>query len=147
MSNTDRAYLTQFLAGEPPRGYPSPIAELLRAKLVACDPDAGMASVDYDIDQRFLNGAGVVFGGIITSMLDFAIALAGLSKVGEEDSVAAIEINSRFFRPVTPGQYHVAATVGKMGGRIGFATAVLKDDKGTECARASAVIAIQRQKR
>ncbi len=147
MSNMDRVYLAQFLAGEKPAGYPSPIAELLKAELVSCDAAAGTVTVAYVVDERFLNGAGVIFGGIITSMLDFAIALAGLSKVGLEDSVAVVELNSRFFKPVMPGHYTATANVEKMGGKIGFMLAVLNGPDGQDYARASAVIAIQRRKR
>jgi uncharacterized protein (TIGR00369 family) len=120
--------------------HANPVAEAMRMILVSAE--RGRVRLRFDIDHRFTQGDGVIQGGIVTAMLDFGMAFAGLSVVGEGESVATVGINVNFLRVAAPGRFEVEAHLEKTGKRMVFARADLMRDDGEPVASASAPLTI-----
>ncbi len=120
--------------------HANPVAESMRMILVSAE--RGQVRLRFDLDQRFTQGDGVIQGGIVTAMLDFGMAFAGLSVVGEGESVATVGINVNFLRVSAPGRFEVEARLEKVGKRMVFARADLMREDGEPVASASAPLTI-----
>jgi len=120
--------------------HANPVAESMRMILVSAE--RGRVRLRFDIDQRFTQGDGVIQGGIVTAMLDFGMAFAGLSVVSEGESVATVGINVNFLRVSAPGRFEVEARLEKVGKRMVFARADLMREDGEPVASASAPLTI-----
>ena len=120
--------------------HANPVAESMRMILVSAE--RGRVRLRFDIDQRFTQGDGVIQGGIVTAMLDFGMAFAGLSVVDEGESVATVGINVNFLRVSAPGRFEVEARLEKVGRRMVFARAELMREDGEAVASASAPLTI-----
>jgi uncharacterized protein (TIGR00369 family) len=120
--------------------HANPVAESMRMILVSAE--RGRVRLRFDIDQRFTQGDGVIQGGIVTAMLDFGMAFAGLSVVDEGESVATVGINVNFLRVSAPGRFEVEARLEKVGRRMVFARADLMREDGEPVASASAPLTI-----
>ncbi len=120
--------------------HANPVAESMRTVLVSAE--RGRVRLRFDVDHRFTQGDGVIQGGILTAMLDFGMAFAALSVVGEGESVATVGINVNFLRVAAAGRFEVDAHLEKVGKRMVFARADLTRDDGELVASASAPLTI-----
>lgn len=68
------------------------------------------ARVRVDRKPELLNSWGVMTGGVIMTMLDFAMAAAVRGQVGATVSVATIDISMAFMNPAR-GDFHVEGRV------------------------------------
>jgi acyl-CoA thioesterase len=102
----------------------------------------GRAQVSLIPEQRHTNSWGVVHGGVIMTMLDVVMALAGRSlKTESEGGNVTVEMKTTFVRPVQTQQAG-AAIVGKghcyhLSSTMAFCEGELLDDQGRICAKAT----------
>ena len=135
--------LKAFLEHGGPRPIPGPLAESLKASILALDPEAGTALLAFEPDERFLQGAGVIQGGVVAAMLDFACAVAAFGRLPAGQSFGTVSLQTSFLKPCLPGPHRASARLTRMGARVIFAEAELRRD-GSESltATASAVMAM-----
>jgi len=74
-SNPDQALIQRFLASDrqPMAFDANPMAVALGASLLAVDVEAGRVELRFAPQGLFIQGTGVLQGGAVTAMLDFAI--------------------------------------------------------------------------
>lgn len=84
------------------------VALMLGAEIVGVDADAGAVAMAYNGKPEFANPAGNIQGGMLTAMLDDAMALALLATLGENEFAPTLELKVNFIAP---------ANVGRLGGR------------------------------
>ena len=143
--NSDHQLILKFLAGN---GTPlpvdsNPLAIDLGATLLEIDAQAGTVALGFEPGERFLQGNGVIQGGIVTTMLDFAIAFAALAKLPETQSAVTVSLNVHLVRPAAPGRYVARGTVQRMGGKLAFMEAQLqRAERADVVASATAVMAV-----
>ena len=126
--NTDRALVLEFLeSGRKPTAVTSnPLAEDLGATLLGLDTNAGTALLAFDPPARFAQGAGVLQGGIIATLLDFAMAFAAHAALAARDcAFATANLSVSLLRPAPPGRYLARARVLRAGRTLLFAEATL----------------------
>lgn len=87
----------------------------------------GRAVLRFTPEPIWTIGHGVVQGGIVTAMLDMAMAFAS-------DGLSTATITVDILRPAT-GRLTATGEVTKMGRRLLFATGELHDDEGRLIAR------------
>lgn len=102
----------------------------------------GEASASFTVGEPFLQGNGVVQGGIVSAMLDFAMVFAAFSRIPVEASLASISQTTNFFRPVFSGEVFTEGSLEKVGRSVINARAVLKDKEGVLLASATAPLAV-----
>ncbi|MEJ8826002.1 PaaI family thioesterase [Variovorax humicola] len=123
---------------------------LLRAigftELLRTDAEVGAARARFTARPEFAHTNGtVVQGGIITTWLDFSMALAVMSR--EPDAaLASLELKVTFLERVDVSTFDVEARVLRWGRSVVFLEADLFAQDGRLCARASSTGKLVRAK-
>lgn len=86
--------------------------------------------------QEFVQGAGVVAGGIVAALADEAMAHVVLANLPKGCQTATIEMSVRYFRPVLESGLTATARLVNAGRRILSVEAMLHDDRQRQVAKA-----------
>lgn len=146
MSPNQVIVLRVIESAREPEAFPSdPLASALGARLVAADRARGTAHLEFTPGQTFLQGEGVVQGGAVTSMLDFAAACAAMAVLEPGARCATVSLTTSFLRPVLAGTCLVIGVVERRARTLVFARASLTEpgENGRTLASAVAVMAVQ----
>lgn len=122
--NTDRALLLELLkSGHGPVAVTSnPLAEDLGTKLIELDTERRSALLSFEPTARYTQGAGVLQGGAIAVLLDFAMAFAAYAvPEARERSFATATLSVSLLRPAWPGRYLARGRIVRAGRRLLFA--------------------------
>ena len=126
-------YLEQVLL---PRQCVNPLLAHLGATVVRVDQEE--AVLHCTATPELLQGAGVVAGGVIATLLDEAMAHAALARLGEV-RIATVEMSVRYFSPVRLGDTLAArAWMYREGSRMLALEAELLRNADTVAAKAVA---------
>lgn len=130
--------------GEPAPFPSDPLASALGARLVSLDTESGSLILSFEPGPVFLQGEGVLQGGAVCAMLDFATACAAMAVLPLGQGCATMNLTTSFLRPVPPGRYHATAELEKRGRTAIFARAALTpiDQPSQLLATACAVLAV-----
>lgn len=148
--NPDHALIRAFLAGDgAPRPFDAnPLACALAAQLLSADAREGSVRVGFTPGAQFLQGNGCVQGGIVAAMLDFALALAVMTRLTADQSHSTASMSVDFLRPTRVGRYMAEGRIQRMGSRLAFAVAHLSlDDTAETVATATGVMSLRRAAR
>ena len=105
--------------------------------------DQDQAVLRLPFNPACIQGAGIVAGGILATMLDEAMAHAAIAQGHEGRQVATTNLEVRFFRPARSGDEITAtARVVKGGGRALFLEAEAVNQAGTVLAKGSATFLV-----
>jgi len=115
---------------EPPSS-----AKLLGWTLRAIDTDAGTIEIGFAADERFLNPAGTVQGGIIGAMLDDTQGPALFGHTHGEIYAPTIDCHISYMKAARPGSFVARGRVVSLGKTIAFTEAELFDEAGELVAR------------
>ena len=121
-----------------------PSARLLGWTLRAIDPDAGTIEIGFSADERFLNPAGTVQGGILAAMLDDTQGPALFGSTHGEIYAPTIDFNITFVKPAFPGGFVGKGRVVNIGKTIALTEAELFDDSGDLVARGTFTCRVMR---
>ncbi len=137
--------LKAFQASGAPLRLTDPLSGLLMSELLELDPDAGTALIGFEPDERFKQGGGILQGGVVAAMLDYAMAMAAFSRALDGQSFATVSMTTHFLRQALPGRHLARGRLDRMGGRMIFASAeLLRDGEQAPLATGTAVMAITR---
>lgn len=121
----------------------SPIARALGMRVVSLDMDAGTASSEFAPAELFLQGAGVLQGGAVAAMLDFAIMAIVLPAMPAGAIPATTNLDVAYFRPAPAGRYRAVARIRRATRALTFIEASLWSFTGEEIAAATSTVAIK----
>jgi uncharacterized protein (TIGR00369 family) len=130
-----------FEQGPCPLTRAGPLAIGLKGELLQVDLETTATVSAYVVDEQFTQGAGVVQGGIVTVMLDYAMALSGFTRVAKGKTFGTVSLTTQFLKPVTPGRYLAKGRLDRAGSKMMFASAELRAD-GSEALVATACCAM-----
>jgi len=102
----------------------------------------GYVKMAYTVGEAFTQGNGVVQGGIVSAMLDFAMVFAAFSMTPAGTTVATISLTTNYFRPARTGELTVEAELEKVGRTMVNARATISDPEQRLVASSSAPIAV-----
>jgi len=108
----------------------NPIATLLGADPLACDPVAGRITIAFEAKPEFCNLLGTVQGGMLAAMLDMVMSFSVLCTVGPGHVVPTIDMNTHFLSPAKPGRIVGEGAIVKKGRSISFMEGRLRDRDG-----------------
>ncbi len=123
----------------------SPLLKALNCQIVEASDKR--IRLRFQPDAASVQGNGVVCGGVVATMLDFALAFAGLTTCEEGESAVSISLNVNYFGPVMPGPVIVEAILATNGFRVAQAEAKLFSPDGSVLATATSPLAMKRHKR
>jgi uncharacterized protein (TIGR00369 family) len=113
-----------------------PTGVLLNMEIVELDSVVGRVKVRYRVGPEFTNPMGNVQGGIVVAMLDDAAAFSAIAKAGQRLGIPTVELKTSFFAPAKAGvPLYAEGRCLKLGKRIAFMEADLRDEAGTLLAR------------
>jgi len=93
----------------------------------APDSDDGTARLVIQVDDRHLNPAGSVHGGMLATLVDTTMGAAVRSAVDEEVP-ATSQLTVTYLRPGKPGELVVTAKVSKRGDSLTVCEADVEQD-------------------
>jgi uncharacterized protein (TIGR00369 family) len=98
----------------------------------AQEPEAseGTARLEDEVDERHLNPAGAVHGGMLATLVDTTMGAAVRSAV-DEQAPATSQLTVTYLRPGKPGKLSVAARVSKRGESLTMVEADVEQDGET----------------
>jgi len=108
----------------------NPVAALLGADPLACDPGAGRITIAFEAKPEFCNLLGTVQGGMLAAMLDMVMSFSVLCTVGPGHVVPTIDMNTHFLSPARPGRIVGEGAIVKKGRTISFMEGRLRDRDG-----------------
>ena len=115
-----------------------PVAGLLSAQPIRCDPQHGRITVSFQARPDFCNLIGSVQGGMLTAMLDLAMSFAVLCSMEDGHVVPSLEIKTTFVAPARPGEIVGEGIMIRRGRSIVFMEGRLTDADGNLLSTASA---------
>ena len=121
-----------------------PFAEFMGIRLVESADGRGKAVMP--VRREFLQGAGVVQGGLIATLADHAIYLAVRSLMKEDETSVTVELKVNFIAPASAGELAAEAEVVSRGRRIVVSDVKVHDDSGTLIARGLCTTMVRRQR-
>ena len=121
-----------------------PSAKLLGWTLRAIDTGAGTIEIGFTADERFLNPAGTVQGGILAAMLDDTQGPALFGSTHGEIYAPTIDFNISFVKPALPGEFVGKGRVVNLGKTIALTEAELFDADGDLVARGTFTCRVMR---
>ena len=128
-------------AGFEPFEAHTPFIDLVGPVHVREDDD-GARVFGLRIDGRHLNHRGTAQGGLLATLVDFAVGRAIEAGLDGEAEQATVSLTTDFLGPVAEGAWLEAhAKVERLGSRLAFADCSLVAD-GREVVRGRAVFAV-----
>jgi uncharacterized protein (TIGR00369 family) len=125
----------------------SPLACALNLVLVEARAQPGRAIVHSDPVPLFVQGAGVLQGGALSALTDFAMAFAAMCTLDDDETAATITLDLTFLRPAPIGRYEAIGEILRKGKTIVFAQAQLRRQGHPEpVATATSTLAIVRSR-
>jgi uncharacterized protein (TIGR00369 family) len=142
--NPDLALALEFLNGngQPLALSASPLQAALEGEILEIDSALGRAVLAFEPGAEFIQGTGVIQGGIVTTMLDYALAFATLVRAPPEALVSTVCLTVNFMKPALPGRMIARGAVVRMGSRMMHAEARIGTDESDLIATATAVMAM-----
>lgn len=129
-ANPDADLLRALMSGavvSPVEVTSNRLAEALGAYLVAADAGDRSVRLTFLPGDEFLQGAGVVQGGAVSAMLDFAMAWACFTALPPEHTVTTTSMTSNFMGAARGGEVVEAfGRVDRPGRRVMFTSAELR---------------------
>lgn len=118
---------------------PPPAALLLGLRIVAVEP--GRAVFALPLAEAHMNYAGTVNGGVIATLLDFAVCSA-LNDLPATSAVATASLAVTYQAPVhlSAGEIHATAVIAHRTARTATAEAAVTGPDGTRYATALATV-------
>jgi uncharacterized protein (TIGR00369 family) len=120
----------------------NPVFEDLAARILSAE--SGRVTLRFTVQERARQSDGIVHGGIISTMLDGAMAFAILSRLPRGESTATVSLTVNFLGAARQGDCDVEAYVERLGKCVAFARASLVSD-GKAVATSTAILAVHRQ--
>ena len=106
-------------------------------EIVDVDHEAGATTLRFDVAEARANQLGAVQGGVVATMLDGCIGIAGAVRSGGVLAMPLAQMNVSFVRPVAPGAVIGKGIVTRLGRKVGFIEGTLFDLDGQVLARAT----------
>lgn len=143
--NPDQALIQRFVqaAAGPVAIDSNPMALALQSSLLRVDRERGEVDIGFEPAGLFIQGTGVLQGGAVTAMLDFAMAFATLASLPPQSSCATVNLNTSFLRPAPQGPYVATGQVERCGKTLAFTRASLMSaETGQVVATATSSLAV-----
>ncbi len=105
--------------------------------------EGGKARISYTVKPEHANSFHVAHGGLVMTLLDFAMAAAVRSATKHPLGVITIDMTTSFLRP-SLGKITVEGTLLKAGKSINYCEAVAFNEVGEITAKASGTFVLRR---
>ena len=108
--------MTEREQAPTPEGQDGPFAELLGIR--PGESADGVGTAFMTVADKHRQGAGVVQGGILVALVDYAFFRACRSVLREGEHAVTIELKLNFIAPARDGELTARSSIKSRGGRI-----------------------------
>jgi len=142
--NPDLLHVRAFVSGAAGPGpiATSPLLVALGTELLGYDTARKELVIRYTPGELFRQGAGMIQGGAVAAMLDFAMALAGMAACEDGTSITTTMMNTSFLLPAGGTVYEARGRIFRQGRRVMFAQAELSDGGRVVASATSSLLVI-----
>ncbi len=91
----------------------------------------GRARLEFDAEERHLNPAGSVHGGVLATLVDTAMGLAARTSTGDTEVPATTQLTIAYLTGARQGNLIVSAQVRKRGDHLLLCDADIEQDGRT----------------
>jgi uncharacterized protein (TIGR00369 family) len=109
----------------------------LKVQILDVSYETGTVDIEFEVIDGLANQLGSVQGGIVATMLDACIGIAGATKSGGILAMPLAEMKTTFVRPASVGKIIGRGETLKLGKKLAFIEATLLDENGELLAKAS----------
>ncbi len=134
------SYLKKLSAGE---AVSNPFLAFMGMKLE--ELREGYARFSMDIRPEFIQGAGIMQGGLGIAFSSETVAHAVMTTLSPGENITTIELKNNFLSQVAKGRLTAEATVFKRGRRIIIVDCIVTDDRGKVVSRSSSSLMVLRE--
>lgn len=120
----------------------SPLLEKLATEIDRVDGDLRTVTLAFSPDEFFLQAMNVVQGGVVSIMLDFALAASVLAELPDGHSAVSTSLTVSFVKPAMAGRFVAVATVDHVGRNCAFARGTLARSDGVIVATATSCLSV-----
>ena len=131
------AYLKKLAAGEPVN---NPFLTFMGMALE--ELREGYARFSMAIRPEFIQGAGIMQGGLSVAFSSETVAHAVMTTLKPGENVTTLELKNNFLSQAGSGRLTAEATVFKRGRRIVVADCLVRDDQGRDISRSSSTLMV-----
>jgi uncharacterized protein (TIGR00369 family) len=110
----------------------NPMSSALGMRMEQVDIAKGEITLSFEPQGLFIQGAGVLQGGAVSAMLDFAMAFAVMATLPEGRSCATSSLNISFLRPAPKGRYVAVGETERRGKALAFTYARLYQEGASD---------------
>lgn len=132
-------YLPSNLVEVATKGKVPPNCDLT-LQIKATYAEGGAARGVWEVDEKYINGNGVVMGGYLTAAADIMMAYAVASKLRDDQSFSSIDLHTTFHRPTMIGDVEVDARVERLGKKVAYVVADLYQNEKKVASAVSSVM-------
>jgi len=104
----------------------------------------GYARFSLQIKEDFMQGGGVMQGGLIVAMADETMAHAIMTVLNPHENIVTVELKNNFIAPAIQGALAAEATVFRKGRSLVIADCLVTDGTGQIISRATSTFLIRR---
>ena len=104
----------------------------------------GYARFRMPVQRSFIQGAGVVQGGLLVAMSSETIAHAVMTLLEPEEGISTIELKNNFLASVREGQVTAEATVFKKGRILAVGDCLVSSASGKALSRTTSTLLLLR---
>jgi uncharacterized protein (TIGR00369 family) len=105
--------------------------------------EGGKSRISLVIQPEFENSFQIAHGGVVMTLLDFAMGAAARSTVNQQLGAMTIDMNVSFLRP-SVGKIAVEGSVLKFGKTIYYCEAIVLNEAGEVTAKSSGTFMLRR---
>ncbi|MFT4571289.1 MAG: hypothetical protein ACI8TX_002501 [Hyphomicrobiaceae bacterium] len=105
--------------------------------------ERGRVWCDFEVDQRFIQPQGNLFGGYVAALADEFLGIVAMTVVPNHAPFGNTDLHTNFLRPVRGGRLSVEARVIHEGRRNILAEAEFRDSENALAVKASATFVVQ----
>ena len=118
------------------------LSRSLQSTVISVDSKNKRLRMRFQPGDQYLQGRGVIQGGIVATMLDLSIAFVAMTVTDDDKAVATASLSVAYLKPALPGVYFCDAEVERAGRTLVFARATLSPENGDPVATATAVMSV-----
>lgn len=107
---------------------------------------AGRACFIMPIRPEYLQGAGLMQGGLIVALADESIAHAMMTQLAPDEGLTTIELKSNFLSGISNGVLRADAAVFKKGRNLMIGDCLVTSGEGKNICRVSATFMLLKEK-
>ncbi|MDA8403863.1 MAG: PaaI family thioesterase [Desulfobacteraceae bacterium] len=131
------AYLKKLTAGE---AVNNPFLSFMGMKLE--EIREGYARFSMAIRPEFIQGAGIMQGGLSVAFSSETVAHAVMTTLEPGENVTTIELKNNFLSQASKGRLIAEATIFKRGRRVIIVDCIVRDDQGRDISRSTSSLMV-----